>query len=550
VTSRAPLRLRAERTLPLGPLPLEEAVTLFRERAQAARPDGAYAGPEAAAICERLDCLPLAIELAAAQIRVLPSSQILEHLTQRLALLRAGARDLPARQQTMEDAIGWSYELLTEPQQRCFRALGVFVGGWTLETAQAVCWAEEARAPQETLLTLAALVDASLVQAEMAAGGAVRFRMLELMREYAVGRLRVAGEEEQCRRRHATYYAGLAESVVVFGPGQRADGGQLALELPNARAALAWAEERLDAATGLRLAGWSRLWQIRGQIGETVQWLERMLALDAQAREQGEPVAPLTLRVERLYGFARALLGQGQLGQAEAFATEAVRMAERIGDEHGMSHAWATLGQIAQASGHLEQATAALTESFTHAGLADQGDLRHRVLVQLAELARMRKDVVRATAYLQEALAGAHATGNTWDVAVITTLLGHLAHQQQRYVEARARYRESLVLFRAFGSPTYIAWCLESLAATLCAEERYVRATRLCAAASELRKQANTPLPPAEREAVERVIATTRAVLGEPVYAAEWAVGSALTQDAAVAEALLDEVTIRSAASG
>ncbi|HEY6411591.1 MAG TPA: helix-turn-helix domain-containing protein, partial [Ktedonobacteraceae bacterium] len=159
VTSRMPLRLRAEQVLPLAPLPLADAVTLFQERALAIRPGGVYRPREVAAICERLDRLPLAIELAAMHVKTLSLPDLYARLTHRLAVLRDGARDLPARQQTMEEAIAWSYDLLTETQQLCFRALGVFVGGWTLEAAEAVCRTESEKAPEEMILTLAALVD-------------------------------------------------------------------------------------------------------------------------------------------------------------------------------------------------------------------------------------------------------------------------------------------------------------------------------------------------------------------------------------------------------
>src|SRR5437588_8373469 len=154
-------------------------------------------------------------------IKVLSLAELRERLTHRLELLRGGARDLPVRKQSMEDAIAWSYELLTEHQQRCLRALGVFVGGWTLKAAEAVCLAEGEGAAEETILTLAALVDASLIQAEMLAHGATRFTILELIRDYALKRLHAAGEEEQCRRRHAAYYAHLAETVMAhFGSEQ------------------------------------------------------------------------------------------------------------------------------------------------------------------------------------------------------------------------------------------------------------------------------------------------------------------------------------------
>ena len=152
VTSRIPLHVRAEQTLPLAPLPLTDAVTLFQERALAIRPGGVYSSSKVAAICERLDRLPLAIELAAIHVKTLSLSDLYDRLTHRLKFLRDGARDLPARQQTMEEAIAWSYELLTRTQQQCFRSLGVFVGGWTLEAAEAICRAGEEKASEEMIL--------------------------------------------------------------------------------------------------------------------------------------------------------------------------------------------------------------------------------------------------------------------------------------------------------------------------------------------------------------------------------------------------------------
>src|SRR6266700_2539733 len=291
VTSRRSLHLRAEQELQLAPLPVDDAV-----------------------------------ELAAMHVKVLPLPELRERLSHRLALLRGGARDLPPRQQTMEGAIAWSYELLTEEQQRCFRALGVFVGGWTLEAAEAVGFAPGEVAAEESILTLAALVDASLIQAEMSTGEAGRFGMLELMRDYALQRLHKAGEEEQCRRRHAAYYARLAETVFAhFGPEPGVRKARvaftLAQELPNARAALQWAEERQEAELGLQLAGFTRLWHVRGQMSEAERWMERMLALDLRAREQGEPTAPLTLRIQFLYGIGRTMVRHGKVERrAEAEA--------------------------------------------------------------------------------------------------------------------------------------------------------------------------------------------------------------------------------------
>ena len=533
VTSRTPLRLRGEAILPLAPLPLEDAVALFRERARSTCPDGDYTDPAVVTLCERLDGLPLAIELAAVHVRTLPVAQLAEQLDQRLALLRVGPRDLPPRQRTMEDALAWSYDLLTESGQRVFRSLAVFAGGWTVEAAQAVCW-EQPLSRQEVVLALAELVDASLVQAEVVAGQA-RFRLLEVTRDYALTRLRQTAEEEACQRRQAVWFAHLATDSSRLEPAMRS--GALALDLPNVRAALAWAEAHEEAEIGMRLAGFAQVLFMQGLVKEAADWMERMLALDEEAGRKKQRFAPPQLRAERLNGLALALLSQGHTELADARAGESLRLAERIQDEDSISNAYLTRGLVAQASGKLEQAAHAFTESYVFAGRAGRRDLRMRALVELGELARQRGDAARAEVLLTEGLAEAHASKAAWDEAVITTLLGHLAHQQQHYAVARQRYRESLLRLRAFRNPTFIAWCVEGLAATLAAMGHVALAVRLCAAAAQ-RALAHTPLPAAEGEAVEQVLATARTELGAGPFAAAWAEGSALSLDATVAEAL------------
>lgn len=538
VTSRAPLRLRAERVLPLAPLPLDDAVALFRDRAQAVWPGSRYDEPEIAAICERLDCLPLAIELAAAQVRVLSLPQLHNHLERRLPLLGDGATDLPDRQRTMGDAIGWSYGLLSEEQQRCFRALGVFAGGCTLDAVRTVCWEPGTVALHEVLAMLAALVDASLLQTEALPEGALRYRLLELMREYALERLRAAGEEDACQRRHAAYFATLADDAQVYGPGPRAAGVGLVHELPNAREALEWAEVHREAELGLRLAGFARLWHLRGELSEALDWPERMLALDSAVREQGAPAAPLSLRARRLYGSARVLLAAGMPERAEALAREALRTAQDATDADVIGNAYATLGLIAQARGDLDAAELAYVASAGHAKSAAPGNLRYWALTNLAEIARARGDLLRAEELLTEALALARADSNTWETAMIVTLLGHTARKRQQYAQSRVHYRESLAHFSASGSPTFLAWCLEGLAATLAAEGDVAHAVRLSAAAGGMRVHAGTPAPPPERAEIERLLEDARATLGEPVFRAEWAAGSALAPEEVVADAL------------
>ncbi len=538
VTSRVPLRLRAEQALPLAPLPLAEAVMLFQERALAIRPEGVYAPQEVAAICERLDGLPLAIELAAMHVKTFSLPELYERLTHRLAILREGPRDLPARQQTMEEAIAWSYDLLSEKEQQCFRALGVFVGGWTLEAAEAACRAGEEQTPEETIFALAALVDASLVQVDIPVDGPARFGMLELMRDYALHRLRAAGEEESCRRRHAAYYAQMAEHASSGIPGQTVQDALLLQDVPNVRAAIQWALEQQEVALGLQLARFCLgSWWSQGRISEAERMLERLLTLSWQSGAQGVLFGPRALV---LHAFGQSLLVRGKTERAQAVAREALSRAQRSEDHCSICSALAILGQIAQQSGNLDEAAALFGESDEHAMLGEDPDLRGNSLRNLAELARMRGDFVRATLLYEQALAVARAKGMTFHAALITTLLGHLASQQHNYALAKSRYRESLVVFRSFDSPTFLAWCLEGFAAALNAERQYAQAARLCAAAMTMRKRMQTPLPPSEHDAFEQTIATARAALGEPAFGKEWVIGAEFTNNQAIDYALSD----------
>lgn len=537
-TSRAALRVRGEQQIALEPLPLEDAVTLFRERAQEWPLETGAWHDVIEAICQRVDCLPLGIELAAAQTRVATPSQTLSLLTNRLTFLRGGARDLPARQQTMEAAIAWSYDLLDDDQQHCFRALGVFAGGWTLEAATAVCWEEGAVDMPAALLTLAALVDASLIQTESARDGSARFRMLEMSREFALARLEASGEETNCRLRHANYYAEMAESIIRFGPGQRPHHANPAPELPNARAALEWAYHTERTILGLRLLGFGRLMHVRGQIREAIEWIERMLLLDQWLSARGAEAAPLGLRAERFNALARSLLSFGDLTRAEAHAREAYRMAEASGDDYVMSDSAATLGMVARQQGQLDAAIAALTLARDHTPLADDGGLRFRIESLLADVECDRGNLKSAARLLESAFAGAEKNGNTWDAARIGTRLGWVACQRRQYERATRYFQSSLMIFRTFDSPGFTASCLENYAGTLSAEGRHSEATRLCAAGATLRERAFMPTPRLEAEAIAQILASAQSALGVVAYREAWSAGATLSADGAIAQAL------------
>jgi predicted ATPase len=540
ITGRTPVRLRVEQVFPLAALPPDDAVALFRSRARAIRPGGAFDDAfddtTIAAICDQVDRLPLGIELAAMQVSALSPMELLDRLSDRLASLPRDAVDLPARQRSLRDAIAWSYELLSETQRRYFRALSVFVGGWTREAAEAVCWAEGKAAPDETLLCLAVLVDASLAQVTIPVEGPARFSMLELIREYALKQARAAGEEEMLRRRHALYYASLADRVTPFGSGRGPADAQLAQDSANARAALAWAERRDEAALGLRLAcGFGEYWFSHGSVREAEEWIERMLALD---QKPGEPDELMVKRAEALGILDDILVCLGMWERAEAVASDALKRAERCGDQTSMSIAWGVLGRVAKAQGRREEAIACLTEGLSHPGLTAYVSiwgLTHRMR---QELAWARGDLAEAARLVLEGKQHAQAAGIPFIVAGDTTTLGQLAQQQGNYAEAKAAYREALELYQTFGASVYTSGCLEGLAGTLRVEMKYHEFVRLCAAAAALREQNSTPLPPAERDNFEQALASARIALGDADFEREWAIGAAYEQQAAIDYAL------------
>jgi tetratricopeptide (TPR) repeat protein len=233
------------------------------------------------------------------------------------------------------------------------------------------------------------------------------------------------------------------------------------------------------------------------------------------------------------------MMRHGNAGHtAESSAREALRLALQIDDYHGASSAFGTLGMIAQANGRVDEADAAYNECYHYAVLASHDGLRCHALFHRADVARLRGQTAEAMVLAQEALVLAQAAGITWDIPTFTVLLGHLARQQHDLALAKTRYREALALYRAFGSPTYIATCLEGMAATMCEEGRYEQATCLCAAAVVIREQTQTPLLPIELETFEQVVATAGVALGEHAFAREWKRGAACTYDEAIDVAL------------
>jgi predicted ATPase/transcriptional regulator with XRE-family HTH domain len=361
VTSRAALRLRGEQIYPVLPLALPPpgtaqdpqalgqvpAVALFVQRARAQLPKFALTEANAApvaAICRRLDGLPLAIELAAARVGTLPPAALLARMVQALRVLTGGPRDLPARQQTQRDTIAWSYDLLASAEQSLFRRLSVFAGGCTLEALEAVSLGEETTIP-DVLAQLSALVEVSLVVSDEGQDGKPRYRLLETVREFASDQLDPV-EAAAARDRHLNWYLTLAEQGGIHLRGPEAGDWMLRLqtEHDNLRAALGRTRESGALVLGLRVAGaLQRYWEVSGQLSEGQSWLEGLLAV---ARTQPLDTALAAARATALVGAGNLARGQGRYAQAQALIEESLALRRGMGDREGEAYALHRLGTV------------------------------------------------------------------------------------------------------------------------------------------------------------------------------------------------------------
>jgi predicted ATPase/class 3 adenylate cyclase len=563
-TSRAVLRLSGEHALPVPPLALPEpsdpqgpartdhlteceAVRLFLDRARAARADFTLTqanAPAVAAICRRLDGLPLALELAAARVRLLPPRALLARLEHRLPLLTGGARDLPARLQTMRDAIAWSYDLLPAGEQTLFRRLGAFAGGCSLEAAEAVCATGDGGGAGGTgdvatdaLDGLAALVDQSLLRRDEAGddGGEPRFVMLETVREYALERLAASGEAAAVRGAHAAHFLDLAERAEpgLRGPEQAAWLDRLEREHDNFRAALRWAVERGEADLGLRLGGalW-RFWYTHAHLSEGREWLTALLADPGAGRSAA--------RAKALAGLGTLTWFRGDDRAARSLVEESVAIGRELRDSPSLAASLAWLGYVTQ-QGDPAAARAWLEEALAIGREVGDGEVIAHALNLLGEVARCEGDYGRAAACYEESLAAARDLGERWRVAAALHNLGHIARHRGDPEGAAARFRESLAVARELGDTRLIAHCLTGLAG-VAATGQPERAGRLFGAGAALFDAIGAGLDPADRAERDRNAAAARGALGEAPFAAAWEAGRALPAEEAIAlasEALL-----------
>jgi predicted ATPase/class 3 adenylate cyclase len=476
VTSRIVLHVGGEHELAVPPLRLPEpkrelepetlarspSVALFLQRAQAVKAGFTLTGEnagEVARICTQLDGLPLAIELAAARVKLLPPHAILHRLGSRLDFLRGGARDAPARHQTLRHAIAWSYELLERDERPFFRRLTVFVGGFTLEAAEQVC-ADLVAGGTGGLDAVAALVDKSLLRQADGKDGESRFGMLETIREFGVECLKAEGEWEQARRAHAETFLALAEQAEteLTGPQQIQWLDRLEAEHDNLRVALAWAEEQGEVETGLRLgaAVW-RFWLARGHMREGRDRLERLLALPGAAARTGA-------RAKALHRLGTIVHEISDYAQARPPLAESLAIWQELGDKRGTATALNSMGWLAYQSGNFEAAVSLSQEALAlHRALGDTRGIAV-ALFNLGFVTLYRSDYPAALALLEESLALRHGIGDRRGSAYVQVHLGWLEHQRGDYGRASQILEEARATFRELNDWQLLAWSLSSLA--------------------------------------------------------------------------------------
>jgi predicted ATPase/class 3 adenylate cyclase len=512
-----------------------EAARLFVERATAALPSFTLNDQTAAAlasVCRRLDGIPLAIELAAARVRALHVEQIAARMDDFFRLLTGGSRTALPRQQTLKATIDWSYNLLSAPEQGLLCRLSVFLGGWTLEAAEAVC-VDDSIAPWEVFELLTGLVDKSLVVLGER-GGEMRYRLLQTVRQYAADRLAEGAGAEAVRSRHRDYFLSLAEEarLNLEGPGQHEWLDRLETEHENLRAALEWSRAHGQAEAGLRLGGaLSQFWHVRGYAGEGREHLAQLLALPgAEARTSA--------RAHALMAAGMLARRQGEYAAARALLEESLTIFRELEDKEGIAGSLRSLGWATHDQEDLGAAQALWEESLAlFRELGDKGGIVSP-LWGLGSVAREQGDYRAARAFWEESLALCRELEDRFGIAVSLNYLGWTACDQGEYEKARALWEESLALFRELGLKQGIAKDLEGLAAVAVAQAQPERAARLFGVAEALRAAIGAPLPPAEHAEHERFHSAGRAALGEEAFAAAWAAGRVLSLEQAVAYAL------------
>jgi predicted ATPase len=585
-SSRIALNLHGEYEFPVPPLDLPSAtsglkadqltgndsVKLFVSRAQAAQPSFALTDANAGTvieICRHLDGLPLALELAAARVKLLPLPALLSRLDDRLKLLTGGARDLPTRHQTLRNTLEWSYGLLNEAEKTLYARLGVFVGGFTLEAAEAVCNSE---GQLDILEGLTSLVNNSLLRQAETPEGEPRFGMLETIRAYAVDRLTQSGELEALRQEHAQYFGG----VILNDAGAELYSAKapywlnwLEREHDNVRATLTWSltvAPNLQMAAGL-VASLNWFWYRRGYFTEGQQWSERVLyapgnegptparafALQSaglMAVWQGEQATGLTRVRESLAIFQRledeqwvapmmvanavALINMGRDSVAQPYLEQARVILE---EQHAPFHHTVSLihlGNTELGLRHPEQARAWLEQAQTAARAIGEGWLLAFALNNLGEVARTQGQYEQARTYYEESEALLRISGDKGDVARLIHSLGYVAQHEGDFPKAEAQFNESLTMFRQLGNRRGIAESLAGLAGLRATQGQAEQGAVMLSAAESYLTASGGAWWPADRGEIERTHALIRTALSEADFNTAWAKGQTFTLDQAL----------------
>ena len=544
-TSREPLQIAGERHYRVAPLALPDtdrlpdldtlarapAVQLFVARAQAVAPDFRLTrenAPLVARICERLDGIPLALELAAARARVLPIRQILDRLDDVFRLLIGGSRAGPTRQQTLRAALDWSDALLSTAEHAVFRRLAVFAGAFTLEAAEAVC-ADATMPAEEVLEVLARLVDKSLVIVDSGADDA-SYRLLEPVRQYAQQQLTARGEAADTASRHAAFYTAQTEAAAaaLHGAEQSIWLARLERERGNLRAALGWAQERGEWVIGLRLAtALVPFWEAHGHLAEGRHWLTVALAAPTAA-------IPPALRMRALAGAGRLAHLHAAYDEAERLHGESLALARAIGDERGIAAALTDLGMVARLRRDLPRATHLLEEGLArYRALGDEAGIAF-ALMNSGATARVAGDVARSDHLLRESLAHYRALGDARSIGIMQAMLGLTAMQQGESERATGFFVEALAVHARLGDRWFGAFDLLGMAQAMLAAERTAAAVRCFAAAEALSQTLGSPVGAVTYQHLMAEMAHLR---GDARYAAQWKDGAAMDLEQAVAVA-------------
>jgi predicted ATPase/DNA-binding SARP family transcriptional activator len=522
VTSRAALRISGEREYPVDPLDVNDAVALFVDRAQNADPRFALTDanrPAIEEICARLDYLPLALELAAARTKLLPPEAMLALLDERLVLLGRGARDLPDRHQALRDTIAWSYDLLGTDEKELFARLGVFSGGFTLESAVGVC--------DSSLDGIATLIDESLLERD-----GERMRMLETIREYALEQLASDEESEYVRRRHAEHFLKVAESEPVSD--QASWLSRMDAERDNLREALAWSLEMKEASLALRLAAslWE-FWWVRGYLAEGRGWLENALAVGRSG--------PPALRARAVHAAGSLATRQGDYEWAAALFEQSLSLSEELEDRSGTARSLLSLGTVAAEQGDQERA---IELSERAAELYQESDDRrgHALAVSnLGGIALERGEYAKASELSEQAYGLFETLEDSEGMALALVNQGFSALSEQDPERSIELLREALRRLAELEFKDVIGYCFEGLAAVLALTARAEEGARLLGAAEALRESLGVELAPAEQSTHRETVDAVRVRLGDERFSDAWRQGREMSLERAIAYALEEE---------